>query len=64
MLIPWIILLFRKKLKFVQNYRKTIAKFQQTHVVMTHQFAFRNEANIYMFFYWIDALWWTSVKAR
>ena len=42
MLIPWIILLFRKKLRFVQNYRKTIAIFQQSHVVMTHQFAFRN----------------------
>ena len=42
MLIPWIILLFRKKLIFVQNYRKTIAIFQQTHVVMTHQFVFRN----------------------
>ena len=42
MLIPWIILSLRKKLKFVQNYRKTIAIFQQTHVVMTNQFAFRN----------------------
>ena len=42
MFIPWIILLFRKKLRFVQNYLKTIAIFQQTNVVMTQQFAFRN----------------------
>ena len=42
MLIPWIILLLRKKIRFVQNYCKTIAIFQQTHVVMTHQFAFSN----------------------
>ena len=34
MLIPWIILLFRNKIGFVRNYLKTIAVFQQAHVVI------------------------------